>query len=147
MARCWLPFALASISPYAVPLPALLARAPWPDAIDLISVVVVATLMLGLPLMGYIFMALDYRAYVRSLRKALVLVRGYLDQLPEWVRRDAPPCLQALGLTMPCTREQVLTAYRDRVKRLHPDAGGSREQFARLQRHFEQALSLAEPDR
>ena len=53
--------------------------------------------------------------------------------------RDRPPCLQALELDLPCTEEQVLAAYRRRVKELHPDRGGDLQQFLRLQKHFEQA--------
>ena len=116
------------------------------DAIDLISIGWVVLLLIGAPVVGYIFMALDIRAYIKSLRRALVVVRGYVTTLPYWVHRDAPPCLQALGLSLPCTREEVLAAYRERVKTLHPDAGGSREDFARLQLQFEQALSLATPE-
>lgn len=121
-------------------------RSVWPDTIDVLSFTVVFLVLVVAPLLGYFFMVLDYRAYLRSLRRAMVAVRGYVAGLPEWVKRDAPPCMQALGLTLPCTREDVLAAYRERVKRLHPDAGGSRTQFAKLQRHFEEAMSLADPD-
>jgi curved DNA-binding protein CbpA len=48
----------------------------------------------------------------------------------------------ALGLTLPCTAEDVLAAYRRKVKKLHPDRGGNRRQFLQLQAHFEQALAL-----
>jgi curved DNA-binding protein CbpA len=48
------------------------------------------------------------------------------------------------GLTMPCTEEQVLAAYRRKVKELHPDRGGDRRKFLRLQAHFEQAMALIE---
>jgi len=51
--------------------------------------------------------------------------------------------LEALELRLPCTEEQVLAAYRRRVKALHPDRGGDLQQFLRLQKHFEQALHLA----
>ncbi|MEM6330836.1 MAG: hypothetical protein AAF790_11360 [Planctomycetota bacterium] len=116
-----------------------------PDSIDLLAWAFVAAVLLGGPLLGYVFMVLDYRAYLRSLRRAIAVVRGYVTTQPAWVRRAAPPCLEALGLAMPCTREDVLAAYRERVKTMHPDAGGTRAQFARLQRHFEQAMSLVDP--
>lgn len=120
----------------------------WPDAVDLIGLALAALVILGLPALGYFFMVMDYRAYLRSLRRALVVVRGYATSLPYWVVRDsAPPCLQAFGLRPPCSREQVLAAYREKVKTMHPDAGGSREEFAKLQVSFEQALQLVEDAR
>lgn len=119
----------------------------WPDSVDLIGLLLAGAVIVGLPLLGYIFMVADYRAYLRSLRRAMVIVRGYATALPYWVVRDsAPPCLQTFGLRQPCTREQVLHAYREKVKTMHPDAGGSREGFAKLQAHFEQALQLIEDD-
>jgi curved DNA-binding protein CbpA len=37
----------------------------------------------------------------------------------------------ALGLTLPCTTDDVLAAYRRKVKLLHPDRGGDRREFLR----------------
>jgi len=48
----------------------------------------------------------------------------------------------ALDLRPPCSEEEVLAAYRQRAKSLHPDRGGDLEKFLRLQQHFEQALHL-----
>jgi hypothetical protein len=87
-------------------------------------------------------MVLDIRAYLRSLRRALVLVTHYRLELPNWVRRDSPRCITALGLRLPCTTEDVLAAYRQKVKLLHPDRGGDRRDFLLLQQHFEQAMVL-----
>lgn len=114
----------------------------WPDALDVSVTLVYLFAAFGLALVGYICMALDIRAYLRSLRKALVLVTNYRPELPAWVRKDTPRCILALGLTLPCTTEDVLAAYRRRVKQLHPDRGGSRREFLRLQAHFEQAMVL-----
>ena len=50
----------------------------------------------------------------------------------------------ALGLVMPCTAEDVLAAYRRKVKQLHPDRGGDRREFLRLQAHFEEAMAFVE---
>jgi curved DNA-binding protein CbpA len=50
----------------------------------------------------------------------------------------------ALGLTLPCTADDIRAAYRRKVKKLHPDRGGDRRQFLRLQAHFEQAMGLVE---
>jgi hypothetical protein len=89
-------------------------------------------------------MMLDIRRYLRSLRRALVVVAAAATRrgTPYWAIRDRPPCLEALDLSLPCTEEQVLAAYRRRVKELHPDHGGDLQQFLRLQKHFEQALHL-----
>src|SRR5262245_58235311 len=98
----------------------------WPDGIDLAVTVSYVALTLGLAIAGYVCMVLDFRAYLRSLRRALVLVSHYRVELPAWVRRDSPRCITALGLKLPCTAEDVLAAYRQKVKTLHPDRGGSR---------------------
>jgi len=116
----------------------------WPDPIDLPILIAYLLLILGLPALGYIAMALDIRAYLRSFRRALVLVTHYRRELPEWVRKTSPHCILVLGLTMPCTADDVLAAYRRKVKKLHPDLGGSRREFLRLQAHFEQAMSVVE---
>jgi hypothetical protein len=114
----------------------------WPDAVDAAALVLVFGLLFGLPLLGYALMAVDFRRYLRSLRRALVVVAETLPATPYWVLRDRPPCLESLGLTFPCTEQDVAEAYRQRVKRLHPDRGGDLQQFLRLQKHFEQALHL-----
>ena len=114
----------------------------WPDGIDWTVTAGYLALAFGLAGLGYVCMVLDIRAYLRSLRRALVLISHYRVELPEWVRRDTPRCILALGLTMPCTAEDVLAAYRRKVKRLHPDRGGDRREFLRLQAHFEQAMAL-----
>jgi hypothetical protein len=119
------------------------SAAPWPTGIDWPILAAYLLLALGLPLLGYVGLALDIRAYLRSLRqRALVLVSNFRPELPEWVRRGTPRCIQALGLTMPCTAEDVLSAYRGKVKQLHPDRGGNRRDFLRLQAHFEEAMAL-----
>ena len=100
------------------------------------------SLVFGLCALGYACMVLDIRAYLRSLRRALVLVSNYRPELPEWVRKSTPRCILAFGLTMPCTAEEVRAAYRRKVKELHPDLGGDRREFLRLQAHFEQAMEF-----
>ncbi|HMO83484.1 MAG TPA: J domain-containing protein [Lacipirellulaceae bacterium] len=79
------------------------------------------------------------------MRRALAVVAGasvHTSATPEWALRDRPPCLTALGLDLNSTEEQVMAAYRQYVKRLHPDHGGNLQQFLRLQRHLDQALAL-----
>jgi hypothetical protein len=117
-------------------------HAHWPDGIDWTVTAVYLALAFGLAALGYLCMVLDIRAYLRSLRRALVVISGYRLELPEWVRKDTPRCILALGLTMPCTADDILAAYRRKVKRLHPDVGGDRKAFMRLQAHFEQAMAL-----
>jgi hypothetical protein len=114
----------------------------WPDGVDSAAVAGYLAVAFGVPMLGYACMVLDIRAYLRSLRRALMVVTGYRCDLPEWVRKNTPRCILALGLTMPCTAEDVLAAYRRKVKQLHPDRGGSRRDFLRLQAHFEQALTF-----
>jgi hypothetical protein len=118
----------------------------WPDRYDRPILLAYLLLVLGLPALGYVALALDFHAYLRSLRRALVLVTTYRRELPEWVRRTTPHCLLALGLTMPCTEGDVLAAYRRKVKRLHPDRGGNRREFIRLQEQFEEAMAFVASD-
>ncbi len=117
---------------------------PWPDAIDRTMVAAYLLLAFGVPALGYVLMALDFRRYLRSLRRALVAI-SYVaaGRTPCWAADDRPPCMQALELALPSTEAAVLAAYRRRVKELHPDRGGDLQQFLRLQKHFEQALALA----
>ena len=116
----------------------------WPDGVDLAALAIFAGLAFGLPLFGLFLMVVDIRRYLRSLRRALVvLTYAARPTIPYWARRQRPPCLESLGLELPCTEEQVMAAYRRRVKELHPDKGGSLSQFLQLQRHFEQAMHLA----
>lgn len=114
----------------------------WPDGIDFTITLAYIGLMLGVLVAGYACMVLDIRAYYRSLRRALVLISHYRVELPAWVRRDTPRCIQALGLKMPCSTEEVLDAYRQKVKVMHPDRGGNRQDFLKLQQYFEQAMAL-----
>jgi hypothetical protein len=120
------------------------ANFSWPDGIDGTVTFGYLAIAFGLAALGYFCMVLDFRAYLRSLRRALVVVSNYRPELPAWVRRDTPRCILALGLTLPCTADDILAAYRRKVKKLHPDRGGDRRQFLRLQAHFEQAMALVE---
>ncbi|TWT88648.1 hypothetical protein Mal64_21350 [Pseudobythopirellula maris] len=116
---------------------------PWPDAVDSTAILYLAAVLIGLPAAGYVFAVLDYRAYLRSLKHALVVVSGYMGATPYWALRDRPECLREFGLTEPVTREEVYAAYRQRVKHAHPDRGGDRREFDRLQQHLQDALRLA----
>lgn len=116
---------------------------PWPDGPDWLLTFVYLALILGLPLLGYMIMYLDFRRYLRSLRRALVFVaRSVQSSVPYWALQERPGCLAAFDLTLPCTEEDVMAAYREKVKELHPDRGGDLQDFLRLQKQFEQALHL-----
>ena len=43
---------------------------------------------------------------------------------------DRPEYMEVLGLSPPYAMEDVKKAYLDRVMQVHPDHGGSREDFA-----------------
>lgn len=103
-------------------------------------------LAIGAPAVGYVCMALDVRAYLRSLRRALVVVANYLPHLPAWARLETPRCLSVFGLSFDCTREQLDRAYRRKVKELHPDRGGDRRRFQRILEYYEQARQLVKPE-
>ncbi|MCG8451227.1 MAG: hypothetical protein MI725_16795 [Pirellulales bacterium] len=115
----------------------------WPDGIDRAITGGYLLLVVSLPLLGYVFMVLDFRRYLRSLRRALVTVAtNVVPRTPAWALRYRPTCLKALDLHLPCTEADVLAAYREMAKTLHPDRGGDLQKFLRLQRQFEQALHL-----
>jgi len=115
---------------------------PWPDALDLSALLLFGGLVIAMTVAGYVFMVLDYRAYLRSLRRHLVRVFYGSDQMPDWVLRETPPSLHALGLRLPCTEQDLLRAYRQKIKHLHPDRGGDQQQFLRIQAQFEDALDF-----
>jgi len=115
---------------------------PWPNAIDATATVAFLAVVMLLPAMGYVFMVLDFRAYLRSLRRSLVTVGHYVTGIPGWARAETPRALAAFGLSLPCTEEELKRAYRSRVKRLHPDHGGDQRRFMLLQVNFEEALAI-----
>jgi hypothetical protein len=115
---------------------------PWPDALDLAATGTFLLVIVLLPALGYVFIVLDVRAYMRSLRRGLVRIGQYVSLVPEWARRDTPPSIAAFGLRFPCTEEDLKSAYRRRVKRLHPDHGGDERRFQLMQAQFEQAMVI-----
>lgn len=114
----------------------------WPDNFDRTLTGMYLALIVGLPLAGYFVMVCDFRRYLRSLRRALIVVAHVVPKTPYWALRSRPDCLKVLGLTLPCTESDVMTAYRKKAKEMHPDRGGELDDFLRLQRYFEQALQL-----
>lgn len=113
---------------------------PWPDALDAATTIGLLGLALSVVALGYVFLVLDFRAYLRSLRRALVRVVQYLPDIPAWARSETPRCLAVLGLRVPCSEEDLKRAYRQKVKKLHPDRGGDQRRFLQLQAQFEEAL-------
>jgi len=121
----------------------------WPDGIDLtilivLGVVVLAALFFGL---GYWFA--DFRGWLKACGRKLILVRDYLPQIPRWARHKTPRSLRVFGLKLPCDEQDLLQAYRQMVKGIHPDHGGDLDTFMKLQVDFEDARhflqSLQEP--
>ena len=115
---------------------------PWPDSYDRLLTSVYLAVIFGVPLLGYACMVVDFRRYLRSLRRALIVVTHALPATPKWAMRSRPTCLRAFGLKLPCTEDDILAAYRDLAKTKHPDHGGDLQQFLQLQRYFEQAMQL-----
>ncbi|MBX3414518.1 MAG: J domain-containing protein [Pirellulales bacterium] len=128
--------------PTCCPLPMLPEQlADWPDSVDRAAVLLFLALAFGLPLAGYAFFALDVRSYLRSLRRQLIRLSGAAP-LPDWAAPKVPRCFEAFGLSPPCTEEELKAAYRERVKQMHPDLGGDRTRFLKLQKHFEESLAI-----
>jgi hypothetical protein len=116
----------------------------WPNALDIVATTTFLAVAILLPALGFVFMVLDFRAYLRSLKRGLVSLGHYmtLGGIPQWARQETPRAVAAFGLRMPCTEEDLKRAYRQRVKQLHPDHGGDERRFLLLQAHFEEALGL-----
>lgn len=114
----------------------------WPDGLDLAATLAFFALAIGLPALGYAWMVLDVRAYLRSLRRQLVRAWHWHTQTPDWALRQTPRCLASFGLELPCGEEELLAAYRQRVKELHPDHGGDERRFLAMQGQFEEALRV-----
>ena len=87
-------------------------------------------------------MITHFRAYLRALRGALIIVKNHFPRIPGWARLETPYCLRALGVSLPCTEHDVKSAYRQLAEVMHPDRGGDKDKFLTLQRHFEQALEF-----
>ena len=119
----------------------------WPDSLDATALWVFIAIVVIVPVIGYAAMVADIRAYLRSLRRALVVVKSYLPfTTPRWARTESPRCLSVFGLSLPCTDEELKNAYREKVKTLHPDRGGDKRRFLMLQRHFEEARQYVTDD-
>ena len=114
----------------------------WPNSLDLAITIGFLAVFFLLPAAGFVFIALDLRAYWRSLRRSLAVIRHSLSGIPSWARYDTPRPIAALGLRLPCTEDELKCAYRKQVQKLHPDHGGDERRFLLLQAHFEEALTI-----
>ena len=116
----------------------------WPDALDLSTLLIFLLFVIAVPTLGYIAMWVDYQAYLRSLRRhiARIVYGGNREDVPGWAVEQTPRCIDVFDLRFPCTEDELKAAYRDKVKRLHPDRGGDQQRFMMLQRYFEQALAV-----
>jgi hypothetical protein len=112
------------------------------DPIDLLARGVFLAVVILIPLAGYVFMVLDFRAYLRSLKRGLIHAASAFAGIPPWARQHTPRAIAALGLRLPCTEEDLKRAYRQRVKLLHPDHGGDQRRFMLLQSQFEEAMTI-----
>ena len=112
----------------------------WPDSFDTTALLVFLAIVIVLPALGFVFAVVDVRRYMRSLRRAISTIVFRDSGMPEWARPQVPRCLVVFGLPWPCTKEELLRAYREKIKTHHPDHGGDERRFLALQAHFEEAM-------
>jgi hypothetical protein len=114
----------------------------WPDSVDTVALFTFLTVAIALPMLGYVFAYVDYRRYLRSLRRAISTI-VYRDMgTPEWAKPKNPRCIAVFGLEWPCSEEELTRSYRRKIKTLHPDSGGDERRFRLLQGYFEEALRM-----
>jgi len=114
----------------------------WPDPLDAVAVIAFFAAVIVLPAMGYVFAVVDFRRYLRSLRRAISTIVYRDNGTPDWDRPKVPRCVAVFGLDWPCSEDALTQAYRQKVKRLHPDRGGDERKFLMLQHYFEEAQAM-----
>ena len=82
-----------------------------------------------------------YRATRRANRHVFGSTSRHCQVTPETMA-PIPACLQRLGVSWPCSQHEVRQAFRQHVKVIHPDRGGSSESFQRLYKAYQEALAL-----
>ena len=127
---------------FALPDSFIIALRPWPDLIDGSALLFFFTGVLVIPLLGYVLMYVDIRAYYRALKGALVRVVFHFPRLPAWARYETPGCMRSLGVSLPCTEADLKRAYRALAEKHHPDRGGDPQKFHRLREQFEASLEF-----
>src|SRR5689334_6396057 len=58
----------------------------WPDTVDWVVALFYLAVLIAVPLVGYTSIGLHIRDYLRSLRRALVVIGQYRLDLPDWIR-------------------------------------------------------------
>ncbi|MBI2827258.1 MAG: J domain-containing protein [Planctomycetia bacterium] len=114
----------------------------WPDSLDASMLTAFLAVAIALPALGYFFLVIDVRRYLRSLRRAIATIVYRDTGTPDWARPLGPRCVTVFGLPWPCSEEELLVAYRQKIKSLHPDHGGDERRFLLLQGYFEEALRM-----
>jgi hypothetical protein len=71
------------------------------------------------------------------------MMEDYQEELRRLMGRQEYPQLDVvtLGLSWPCTKDEVKGAYRRLCKRAHPDVGGSAEDFRRIHEAYQRLLA------
>jgi hypothetical protein len=118
----------------------------WPSTFDSVTVLAFVLAAVLLPSLGYVFLALDIRRYLRSLTRTLVRVASSAYSTPRWALPETPRCVAVFGLQMPCTQDDLMRAYREKVKTLHPDRGGDKRRFIMLQSQLQEAMKHVEKE-
>jgi len=67
----------------------------------------------------------------------------YSKPIEERQHDYVPSFYEALGLTSPCPASQVKQAWRKLVRSVHPDSGGSSEEFNRLSNAYAKAMDYS----
>lgn len=75
--------------------------------------------------------------YLQPRRKGETLMRRGEFLTPE----DIPDFYKPLGLVPPVSKDEVKQAFRDLVKRIHPDSGGSADEVIEINRAYDVALT------
>jgi hypothetical protein len=57
-------------------------RNDWPDAVDLTALGLIFGFVVGVVIAGHALMVIDFRRYLRSLRRTLIVVANYLPHIP-----------------------------------------------------------------
>jgi hypothetical protein len=63
--------------------------------------------------------------------------------LPSFNQVFGIDCLTTLGLSLPCTRDDVRRAYKRLALKTHPDLGGNSQDFIKLKQAHDSALRFA----
>ncbi len=91
-----------------------------PDTFDWVVTIGFGSFIFLAIIAGIFFSLVDLQACYRAWRKVLIVMRDYLPSIPRWAKHRTPHCLLVFNLKLPCTQTQLLQAYRQLVKTMHP---------------------------